>query len=337
MPESTGATLAPSVSAVVVTWNSHRDIGTCLASIITQSHPVSPVVVVDNGSGDGTTDLVRRDFPQVEVLELEHNEGFARANNLGIERLRTEWVLLVNPDAHLAPDYVQRLLEFAKPWPQVGALGGILLRDDGSGRVDSAGIEIFRSRRVRDRGTGGAAPPKDAPPEQVFGICAAAALYRRRMLDEAAVEGEVFPERFFAYYEDADLAWRAWRLGWQAWVVPSARAWHRRGGSPAAEGFGRWMTHRNRLWLVARNEPLWRPLTAFPELAAHEALMALRVLRHPSLIGAVIQSLVGLPAALRARRVSAIPDVPAPFQSGIGFSRQDLHRAAAPPRKPLRR
>lgn len=312
------------VSAVVVTWNSSKDIVRCLDSLLNQTHDLEKVVVVDNASSDGTPDLITSRFPQVTLERKAENEGFARGNNIGIARLSTDWILTLNPDAHLASDWVEKLLSFTEGKPRIGIVGGKLYKDssslDESRIIDSAGIEIFRSRRVRDLGMGEPDGEQWNKPMRVFGICAAAALYRRDMMADVSIRGEIFPERFFSYYEDADLAWRAWRRGWEAWMYPDATGWHMRGGSPVGDRFSRYMTHRNRLGMIARNESLLDTLTGFPELVAHEILMLLRVVRYPYLIKAVIEALSHLALSIRDRkRLQSTNPIPPPFRKGIGF------------------
>jgi len=312
---------------VVVTWNSARDIVTCLESLVSQTRPPAEIVVVDNASADDTAGLVAGRFPQVVLERRPTNEGFARGNNIGIALTRADWVLTLNPDARLNPDYLECLLAFAATRPRAGMLGGKLLRDEAGGRriIDSTGIEIFRSRRVRDRDSGELDSGGRDQAEPVFGVCAAAALYRREMLLDILIDNEIFVESFFCYYEDADLAWRARRRGWEAWYVSQAIGWHRRGGSPVASAFSRRLTHRNRLWLIARNEPFRRLFPDFNAVLLHEFLMLLRLLAHPALIGAVLESARGLPAAIRARK--ALPDTsfePLPWQPGTGFRKSDF-------------
>ncbi|MBM3329752.1 MAG: glycosyltransferase family 2 protein [Calditrichaeota bacterium] len=310
----------PAVGAVVVAHNSIRDIGECLTSLEAQSHPIRTIVVVDNGSMDGTADLVERDYQSILLIRTT-NIGFAAGNNLGIRHLSADWILTLNPDAKLAPDWIRHLLDFAADHPRAGALGGVLLRWDDAGDevVDSTGIEIFASRRVRDRHFGALRSGLPNEPGRVFGICAAAALYRRETLEETAVPDGIFPERFFSYYEDADLAWRIWRHNREAWFVPTAVGWHRRGGSSSSSHFSRYLTHRNRYYLIARNDR-WRDI--FPHIGPillHELVMLLRMIRHPLLIKAVVEVLASAKILTRERR-EFLPEVSPPFQRGIGFS-----------------
>ena len=319
----------PSVATVVVSWNSARDIVTCLDSLIRQSHPIKQIIVVDNASTDGTPDLVADQFPAVKLIHRSTNEGFAKGNNIGISVAESEWILTLNPDARLAENFLTRLIEFAASHPRVGSMTGKLLREkqfiQGEPVIDSTGIEIYGSRRVKDRDAGRIDDGTRNNAERVFGACAAAALYRREMLRDVSPDGEVFPESFFSYYEDADLAWRAWRRNWEAWYVPEAVCWHRRGGAPVGSRFSRYLTHRNRLWLIARNEPLYRVLKYPASLICHELLLLLRMLRYPYLFKATLEALIGLPTAIHYRKLlTDVTDEVLPVKSGSGFSVDEI-------------
>ena len=320
----------PNVSAVVVTWNSRRDIEFCLNSLLAQALALKEIIVIDNASHDETPELIRENFPMVNLEVREKNEGFAKGNNLGFEKSESDWILTLNPDACIEQDFVELLLKAAEDNPRIGMLGGKLMQvkelnpesdeTPKSKTIDSTGIEIFKSRRVRDRGMGEIDTGQYNKSERVFGICAGAALYKREMLNDVAISGEIFPERFFAYYEDADLAWRASRRGWEAWYIPEAVGWHRRGGSSTGSRFSRELTHRNRLWMIARNEPLSRTLSNFPTIILHEALMFLRMIRYPYLFKSCVKAFGGWARSVQERMKlpDSCPDRP-PFQPGIGF------------------
>ena len=322
----------PSITAVVVTYNSAADITTCLNSLLSQSLPVDSVIVLDNASSDNTVDIVAGKYPEVKLIRRTVNEGFARGNNLAIAETRSEWILTLNPDTELAENYLESLVEFAMSHPRVDALMGKLIRETGStsGKsiIDSTGIEIYYSRRVKDRSAGLEDNGSWRNPEKVFGVCAAAALYRREMLNDISPDGEIFAESFFNYYEDADIAWRAWRRGWEAWFIPEAVCLHRRGGSPVGSRFSRELTHRNRFWLIARNEPLLSVCKHPLSFLLHEILMILRMVRYPYLLLTTAKALAGLPLAVKYRKsLPSTNDVPPPFKSGTGFGREDLEKA----------
>jgi len=220
------------VAIVLVTWNAAAFLEGCLGSLRALARPPQELVVVDNDSRDGSVEIVRRRFPGANVLELGLNAGFCHANNVGIRATRAPFVLVLNPDTRLEPGFVDNLLP-AFDDPRVGMAAGKLLRFDGA-TLDSCGQTLARSRRSLDRGYGRPDRGQFDRDEPVFGVCGAAGLYRRSMLEAIALApGEYFDERFFAYGEDLDLAWRAQRRGWRGAYRFRARGLHARGGSVA--------------------------------------------------------------------------------------------------------
>jgi GT2 family glycosyltransferase len=203
------------VSIVLVTWNSARYLERCLDGIRQQTHSETELIVVDNASTDGSEAHA--------TIRNQTNRGFAAAVNQGIAAARGEFVQLVNPDCFLEPSYISALLRVFDD-PRVGSATGKLLRADGNG-IDSMGIRMTRSGRhfdIDDESIHG----------EVFGVSGAAALYRMAFLREVAIGGEIFDEDFFAYREDADLAWRGRLFGWKAVCEPRAIARHVRRVTP---------------------------------------------------------------------------------------------------------
>ena len=218
------------MAVVVVSWNCAAYLADCLDSLAALERAPREVVVVDNASTDGSQALVRGRFPEVRLLECPSNQGFAAANNLGIRETRSPFVLVLNPDTRLAPDFLERLLP-AFDDPGVGLAAGKLLRFDGR-TLDSCGQSLGRSRQPIDRGYGQPDRGQLDLDGEVFGCCGAAALYRRAMLDHVADPGPCyFDEAFFAFFEDLDLAWRARHCGWRAAYRHGAIGFHARGGT----------------------------------------------------------------------------------------------------------
>jgi len=218
------------VSVIVLSYQSRSDLERCLASIAAQRRPAEQVVVVDNGSRDGSVAMAAERFPQFERLELPENLGYCRANNLALARCRGDLVLFLNADVELAPDFLDQALVAFEQDPKIGLVCAKLLRDD-KRTLDSAGQYWGRDRRVRDRGYGQPDRGQYDRPEPVPSCCGAAALYRRAMIESIAPSGELFDEDFFAFGEDLDVALRARRAGWSALYWPRAVAYHRRGGT----------------------------------------------------------------------------------------------------------
>jgi GT2 family glycosyltransferase len=228
------------VSVVLISWNSARWLNSSLASLAAQRGIDVELIVVDNASTDESLEVVRRHFPSARIIANDRNRGFAAAANQGIDASSAEMVFLLNPDVRLDATHLSTLSEALEAaGDDCGAATGTLLQGEDeaitpTGRIDSLGIAMSKSGRHLDIRQG---EPADGLPEEaleVFGVSAAAALYRRSFLDDAAIEGEYFDERFFAYREDADLAWRGRILGWRAIHVPAAVGWHVRRVTPAA-------------------------------------------------------------------------------------------------------
>ena len=222
----------PLVSVTVVTYNSGRFIRRCLESVLEQVHDPLEVIVIDNASSDGTCDILERFEGRCVVVYNEENIGFAAAQNQAIALSRGEWVLTLNPDVLLLSNFVSRLMAFASLDPRAGTVCGKLLLADasfdieGSQRLDSTGMYFTPMLRHKDRGCMETNNGHYREFEYVFGATAAAACYRREMIEDIAVEGEFFDADFFAYREDADVAWRAQLLGWKCIFNPRAAGYH---------------------------------------------------------------------------------------------------------------
>jgi len=223
------------VGAVVVSFDSEGWIEGCLESLRGLLRPPAEIVVADSGSTDATVERARAACPEAEFVLFEENVGFCRAANAGIGRTTSPFVLLLNADTKLSPRFLEEILPAFED-PAVGIAAGKLLRFDGR-TLDSAGQLLGRSRWPRDRGYGKADRGQYDRDEEVFGACAAAAVYRRAMLEEVRDPGGgVFDEEYFAFFEDLDLAWRARKLGWKAVYRHKALGYHARGGSSGAAG-----------------------------------------------------------------------------------------------------
>jgi GT2 family glycosyltransferase len=242
------------VSAVVVNFNARDLLLACVESLeraLAQVPGETEVVVVDNGSQDGSPSAVRARHPAVRVLELGRNRGFAAAANEGVRAARAEWLLLLNNDATIEPGAVTALLEAARGEPRVGSLAA-QMRFARGGTINSAGFDLDRLGVACDRHIGRLPAAAEASAIDVFGACAGAALMRRAMLED--IGG--FDGSFFAYLDDVDVAWRARMRGWTCRYVPTAVVHHHHSatgvhGSPAKY----FHVGRNRVRLLAKHMP----------------------------------------------------------------------------------
>jgi GT2 family glycosyltransferase len=226
------------ISVTVVTYNSGRFIKKCLEAVLAQKYPHKEIVVVDNASTDGTTDILEQFEDRCRIVYNDKNIGFAAAQNQAIHLSSGEWVLTLNPDVLLMPNFIQSVIDAGCVDPKVGVVCGKLLTMTasfelpGKPLVDSTGIYFNPMMRHLDRGSQEVDNGHYRKSEYVFGATAAAALYRREMIADVSMDGEFFDSDFFVYREDADVAWRAQLLGWKCLYTPQARGYHVRNVLP---------------------------------------------------------------------------------------------------------
>ncbi len=286
---------------MIVTWNSLGLVEAAVDSLRHQTTPPGQIIVVDNASEDGSLQWARTQA-DVEVVANSTNLGFAGANNQGIGRATGDLILLINPDVVLAQNYLECCVAaFADP--RVGSVTGKLVRADNTGRLDSTGHEVFAVGWAANRGE---ELPDSGPelPADVFGVCAAAAVYRRTALDATAVDGEILDESYFAYIEDVDLDWRLRWNGWLARYEHRAHGVHSRhaSGGPSS---GRIMRHiiKNRLLTVVKNYPaswLWRHGAGIIVFTVVKGVDFGR--RRPEAVLGLVDFVRLLPVGLRKRR-----------------------------------
>ncbi len=220
------------VSVTIVTYNSGRFIKRCLDSVLEQRYPNLEVIVVDNASTDGTLDILEQFVGRCQIIYNEENIGFAAAQNQAISMAGGNWILTLNPDVLLMPNFIASLVEAGYVDRKVGTVCGKLLTltpdfdIPEKPRVDSTGIYFNPMLRHLDRGSRKIDNGHYLNIEYVFGATAAAALYRREMIEDVLVQGEFFDPDFFVYREDADVAWRAQLMGWRCIFTPRACGYH---------------------------------------------------------------------------------------------------------------
>ena len=226
------------VSVTIVTYNSGRFIKRCLESVLDQKYPDLEVVVIDNASTDGTIDILEPFADRCSIHYNDENIGFAAAQNQAIGLSNGDWVLTLNPDVLLMPNFIKELCDAGHADPKVGAVCGKLLTIRASfdlpekQLVDSTGIYFTPMLRHLDRGSQEVDNGHYLNFEYVFGATAAAALYRRQMIEDISISGEFFDPDFFVYREDADVAWRSQLMGWRCIYTPLARGYHVRNVLP---------------------------------------------------------------------------------------------------------
>jgi GT2 family glycosyltransferase len=235
---------------IIPSWNGVNLLPTCLDSLRTQTYRCFETIVVDNASADGTVSLVRQSYPEVRLVALETNLGFAGGVNAGIARSTGQLVALINQDVEAAPQWLEALVAASRAHPEAGAFASKIMLFDQRDRFHSAGDSYRRDGIPVNRGVWERDIGQFDQQVDVFGACGGAAAYRKSMLDQIGW----LDERFFMYCEDVDLAWRHQLVGWRTVFVPEAVAFHRlsaSGGGVTASYY----TGRNTIYVLAKNVP----------------------------------------------------------------------------------
>jgi len=222
--------MVPLLSIIIVNYNAGPYLSKCLASIERQSFNDYEVIIVDNASSDNSLHEVEGKA-SVRIIRNEGNLGYAAGQNQGINHAQGEFLLSLNFDIILLPDFLRYLIRAMHTYPEVGTATGKILRMQPDGQLmnkfDNAGLLLPRQRVPVHRGEGEQDLGQYDNKTLVFGAVGAAALYRRQMINELAIgEGRYFDEDFFTWYEDIDLDWRGRLSGWECLYVPDAVAYH---------------------------------------------------------------------------------------------------------------
>jgi GT2 family glycosyltransferase len=217
------------ISAVVVSYNAEKFLRQNFISLFQQSIAFKQVVVVDNGSCDGSIEIIDA-FPWLEKIKSAANIGYAAAANLGIRRVDSDLVLVANADIHLASDFNQQVLQFYSKHPQTSLLSPLILRFDGE-TIDSAGQLFSLALHPREIGYNKKFSKLHLQEREVFSVCGAATVFSKDALEKLRVGDEYYDEDFFMFWEDFDIGWRANLLGMKILFSPQVVVYHFRSGT----------------------------------------------------------------------------------------------------------
>ncbi len=242
----------PAISVVVLNYNGKRYLESCLGSLEKQTFRDFEVILVDNGSSDGSVEYVEDNFPWVRVIALEENLGFCGGNNVGIRAARGEYVALLNNDTEVEPRWLEELKTALNNNDQVGFCASRMLVHGQPHTIDTVGDVFYACGVGGKRGYLEQDNGQYDEAEYVFGACAGAAIYRRAMLDDVGL----LDEDFFAYDEDIDLSFRAQLRGYKCLFVPAAIVYHRIGSTLGRDSdFWLYLSRRNMLYVLLKNMP----------------------------------------------------------------------------------
>lgn len=308
------------VSVIIPNWNGLELLRRCLDSLREQTCSDFEVIVVDNGSTDGSVSELRAKYPWVRTLALEENRGYSGGCNAGIRKAglflcmstggkwsykgtKGDLLVMLNNDTEVDPRWLAALVDAAGRYPEAGSFASRVMIYDDPHIIHSAGDLYRRDGTSDSRGVWTEyAPPYDEE-TYVFGGCGAAVAYRREMLEDIGL----FEEAFFMYCEDVDLSWRAQLAGWKCVYVPEAVLYHHHGASSGG-AFASYHVGRNSLWVIARNYPwcllkkYWKSIVSAQWAIARDALRAWRGAEARARLWGQLVGLVSFIRWLGARR-----------------------------------
>ena len=241
------------ISAVVLNWNGGQVLDNCLRSLYNQTYRPLEVVVVDNASTDGSVDLLKEKFQDVNLIINGKNLGFGAGNNVGIRASRGKYIMILNNDTRLDPKCVEELKRSIEKDERFGACASKILLESQPDVIDGVGIVVCPDGLSFGRGR---LEKKDRyeEEEEIFFASDCACLYRREMLEDIGL----YDEDFFAYADETDLGWRARLAGWKCVYSPKAIVYHLHSVSTGGRvsAFKAFLVERNRIWVALKNFPL---------------------------------------------------------------------------------
>lgn len=251
-------------TVVIPNYNGMKYIGDCLDSLYQlREQELFTVLVVDNGSKDGSLEVVKEKYPQVKVVELTENTGFCHAVNVGIEAAGTPYVILLNNDTVVLEGFVKGLVDAIEQDDKIFAASAMMLQWQDHDLIDDAGDQYCALGWAYARGKGKPASGYQKP-AKIFAACGGASIYRKKILDQI----RYFDENHFAYLEDIDICYRAAIYGYHCVYTPTARVLHA-GSATSGSRYNEFKTRlasANSVYLIGKNMPLLQLIWNLPFL-----------------------------------------------------------------------
>ena len=338
--------MLPKVNINILTWNGERYLKPCLDSALSQDYPNFEILIIDNASSDKTVKIIKDYFDsekrkaksekyrKINFIQNKENVGFAAGHNQGIKLTDGEYVMLLNQDAILSPNFLSEAVKVLEKDKKIAALQPKVLKYDFKSNqpkniFDTTGLLILKNRRILNRGQGQKDEGQFDQQEEIFGADGAVPVYRRSALEDTRLprspksevrssKYEVFDESFFAYKEDVDLAWRLRLYGWKAIYAPSVLAYHERGAGESASKksleilrerkgislFAKKISFKNQRLMQIKNEILSSYIKDFPSVFWKEIRSwGYVILFEPKILKCVPDLLKQIPKAFRQRKI----------------------------------
>jgi len=300
--------------SIIVIYSIKDYLCACLDSIQEQTYSEFEVIIVDNSGERNFSQSIIERYPEIKLYSQEKNISYCEALNLGIEQSKGDFILCLNDDVILDKGFIEEALQGFSIDSKIGMVNGKILRSDRK-TLDSTGLFLSIWRTAKERGYGLKDKGQFEKEEYIFGVNGAVAFYRREMLEDIKIGEDYFDSDFHFFYEDLDIAWRAKRAGWKGYYIPSAVAYHVRGGTarknygidkPYARTFLSDELHldliKNRYLTIIKNETCLDFLLHLPFMVLYDFVMwGYILLFKPNLMKIFLLNLYYLKKSLKKR------------------------------------
>ena len=233
-------------SVIIVNWNGKHLLAECLGSLALQTEKDFETIIVENGSTDGSSEFIKKNYPGVRVIDAGSNLGFAKGNNVGAKAAEAPVVVLLNNDTVVEPDWLEKLIAPLERDQSIGAVGSKLLFYDNKSEINSIGA--FVSKLGFSGSLGDGKPRSEFGKEiELFAPCGGAVAIRKKLYSEI---GGLY-EPFFMYEDDVDLGWKVWNAGFRCVLAPDSIVYHKY--SRTQKPYKYYYMTRNKLWCAWKN------------------------------------------------------------------------------------
>jgi GT2 family glycosyltransferase len=243
------------LSVIIPHWNAKEFLPDCLTALYKQTYPQLEIIIVDNGSSDGSQAYIKAEHPNVKLIEVGYNSGFTGACNRGLQTAQGEYLCLLNNDTEVDAHWAKAIVDAFQQHDTIGSIASKMLLFEKRDHIHTAGDFFTTDGEAGNRGVWEKDNGQYDQEEDVFGACGGSSVYRRAMLDDIGL----LDDDFFFLLEDIDLAWRAQLAGWRCLYTPHAIVYHHL----SATGGGKTASYyngRNLIFVLVKNLPieLWR-------------------------------------------------------------------------------
>lgn len=251
------------VSIIIVNWNGKKFLKKCFSSLEKINYPNYEIILVDNGSTDGSVEYIKKNFPQVKIIQNKENLGFAEANNIGYQQAKGKYILLLNNDTEVTPDFLNRLVTVLKSDEKIGVVQPKILLSSQPSKIETVGSYLTSTGFLYHFGwEKDAKKPKYNLRQEIFSARGACMLIKKEVVEKVGL----FDKDFFAYFEETDFCWRTWLAGYKIIYVPNSVICHKGGGTASRISlpFIDYHSFKNRICTLIKNLELKNLLKILP-------------------------------------------------------------------------